>query len=64
MKKGYDVIGVSVFLRKLLGSLSNSDGDGDGYENVSWIRAAWTFIALIPSRSIRQMLALFSEVEF
>ena len=62
MKKGYDVIGVSVFLRKLLGSLSNNDGDG--YEKVSWIRAAWTFIALIPSRSIRQMLALFSEVEF
>ena len=29
-----------------------------------WIRAASNFIALIPSRSIRQMLANFSGVEF
>ena len=30
----------------------------------NWIRAAWNVIALIPSRSICQMLANFSEVEF
>ena len=30
-----------------------------------WIRAASNFIAIIPTRSIRQMLAIFfSEVEF
>ena len=43
-----------------LGSLSNT-GD-DGYENVpykKWIRAASNFIALIPCRLIRQMLAFF-----
>ena len=27
-----------------------------------WIRAAWNFIALIPSRSIRQMLAKFLDL--
>ena len=29
-----------------------------------WIRAASSLIALIPSRSILQMLAIISEVEF
>ena len=35
--------------------------DGDGYENVTkkWICAASNFIALIPSRLIRQMMANF-----
>ena len=45
-----------------MGSLSNNDGDGDGYENVTlkkWIRAASNFIALIPCRL---MLAHFTEL--
>ena len=43
------------------GSLSNDDGEG--YENVTE-KVKPDFIALIPSRSIRQMLAIFSGVEF
>ena len=42
-------------------SLSNKDGNG--YENLNQLsssRAASNFIALIPPRSIRQMLAIFS----
>ena len=39
-------------------SLSNSEGDG--YENVT---LNWSEVAL-PSRSIRQILAVFSGVEF
>ena len=49
----------------MIGTLSNYDGDY--YENVrleKWIHAASNFIALIPSRSIRQLLANFSTVEF
>ena len=48
----------------LIGSLSNSDCYG--YENVTWkwIRFTSNFIALIPTRPIRQMLANFSGVEF
>ena len=51
-------------VEKWIGSLSNNDGDG--YENVTLkvSRAALNFIAFIPSRSIRQMLAVFSGVEF
>ena len=37
-----------------LGSLSYNE----------WIRAVSNFIALIPSRSIHQMLQIFLEVEF
>ena len=49
----------------MIGSLSNYDGDY--YKNVrlqKWIRAASNFIALILSRSIRQLLANLSKVEF
>ena len=48
----------------MIGSLSNYDGNY--YKNVrleKWIRAASNFIALIPSPSIRQLLANFSKVE-
>ena len=40
---------------------NNCDGDGDGYEMSlkKWKRAASIFFTLIPSRSIRQMLAKF-----
>ena len=43
------------------GSLSNNnvDGDGEGYENVTRIRAASNFIALIPPRLLRQVMAMF-----
>ena len=52
-----------VFLIFIQGSFSNNDGDG--YENVSknCVRATSTLMALIPSRSIRQVMANFSEVE-
>ena len=43
------------------GSLSNDDGEG--YKKVT-DKVKPDFIALIPSRSIRQMLAIFSGVEF
>ena len=51
-------------VEKWIASLSNNDGDE--YENVTLkvSRAALNFIAFIPSRSIRQMLAIFSGVEF
>ena len=48
------------FWEQILGSLSRNDGDG--YENVSLkvkSRCFKNVIALIPSRSIRQMLAIF-----
>jgi len=48
----------------MIASLSNYDGDY--YKNVrleKWIRAASNFIALIPSRSIRELLANLSKVE-
>ena len=48
------------FWEQILGSLSRKDGDG--YENVSLkvkSRCFKNVIALIPSRSIRQMLAIF-----
>ena len=49
-------------VEKWIGGLSNNDG----YENVTLkvSRAALNLIAFIPSRSIRQMLAIFSGVEF
>ena len=40
-----------------LGSLSNNDSDG--YDRKKWTRAASNFIALIPSRWICRMLAIF-----
>ena len=43
------------------GSLSYDDGEG--YKKVT-DKVKPDFIALIPSRSIRQMLAIFSGVEF
>ena len=43
------------------GSLSNNEGDG--YENVT-DKVKPDLIALILSRSIRQMLAIFSGAEF
>ena len=43
------------------GSLSNDDGEG--YKKVT-DKVKPDFIALIASRSIRQMLAIFSGVEF
>ena len=48
----------------LIGSLSINVGVG--YENVTWkwIRSTSNFFALIPTRPIRQMLAIFSGVEF
>ena len=48
----------------ILGSLRNKEGDG--YKNVTktWVRAASNLIALIPSRSIHQILENFSRVEF
>ena len=48
------------FWEQILGSLSRNDGDG--YENVSLkvkSRCFKNVTALIPSRSIRQMLAIF-----
>ena len=44
---------------------SSSINEGDGYANViyscrKWVRPASNFIALIPSRSVSQMLANFS----
>ena len=52
-----------VFLIFIQGSFSNDDGDG--YENVSknCVRATSTLMALIPSRSVRQVMANFSGVE-
>ena len=52
-----------VFLIFIQGSFSNNDGDE--YENVSknCVRATSTLIALIPSRSIRHVMANFSGVE-
>ena len=49
----------------ILGSLSNNDDD-EGYKNVTEKVNSRCFklIARIPSRSIRQMLANFSGVEF
>ena len=46
--------------------LKLSNNKSDGSENVTkkLTRAASNFIALIPSRSVLQMLAIFSEVEF
>ena len=41
-------------LQSMIGSLSNQDGD-----NNKWICATWNFIALIPTCSIRKMLAKF-----
>ena len=40
--------------------------EGDGYENVTekWSSAALNRISLFPSRSIRQILAIFSEVDW
>ena len=61
----YFFVCVSEFLgTSRLRSLSNNDSDG--YKNLlkKWIRAASNLIALIPSRSVRQMLAVFSGVEF
>jgi len=45
---------------------SSSNNDGDGYENVTLKlnRVASDFIALIPSRLIREMLANAFVVEF
>ena len=45
-------------------SLSNNDGLG--YKNVieKYIYAALNLIALVPSRSIRQIMANFSGAEF
>ena len=43
-----------------MGSLSNYDGDGAMKTSLrKWSRAASNFIALIPSRLTRQMLAIF-----
>ena len=48
-----------------LGSLSNDDGDSSTKMSLKKCsRAASNFIALIPSRSICQMLAICSRVEF
>ena len=47
-----------------IGSLNKNDGD-DGATKTSlkkWSRATSNFIALIPSRSTRQMLAVFLEL--
>ena len=48
--------------KKILGNFSNNDGDG--YENVTETVNSRYFIALVPSRLIRQMLANFFGVEF
>ena len=50
--------------RWILKSLLGKNNDGDGYENVTkkWILASSNFIGLISSRSIRQMLANFLEL--
>ena len=50
------------FLSFSLTGLRRRNDDVDGYENVTWICAASNFIALIPSRSIRQMLAILLEL--
>ena len=50
------------FLSLSLTGLRRRNDDVDGYENVTWICAASNFIALIPSRSIRQMLAILLEL--
>ena len=42
----------------------SNDDDSTKTSIKKWIRAASKFIALIPSRSILQMLAIISEVEF
>ena len=42
----------------------SNDDDSTKTSIKKWIRAASNFIALIPSRSILQMLAIISEVEF
>ena len=48
-----------------LGNLSNDDGDSSTKMSLKKCsRAASNFIAIIPSRSICQMLAIFSGVEF
>ena len=42
----------------------SNDDDSTKTSIKKWIRAASSLIALIPSRSILQMLAIISEVEF
>ena len=52
-------------LKMVLESLSNNGGDGYTKTSVKkCVLAALNFITLIPSRSIHQMLANFSGVEF
>ena len=50
--------------KKILGSLATTTVTVTKTSLKKWSRAASNFIAFIPSRSIRQILAIFTGVEF